>query len=293
MRRGPFATALLYLSASFLALFLLAPFLLSILASVTPEAGLLSFPPNWFHLGITLDNYRYILTGEIPETFLRGDLRALISEEIRLVPGAIFNSLQIAFVVMLLNVALGAMAAYAIARLRWRGRSATFNFILGSRLIPAVALALPYFAIVQGLKLVNNPISLILIYLVLTLPFTILLLTATFLRVPKEVEESAQLDGLGPFRVLLRITLPLSAPGVVGTALFAFMLSYSEFLFALLIGTRQDSRTLPVLLASAAVNPDVSVGLMHAGIVIGILPVLLLSIPIWRFMVRGLSEGIR
>lgn len=291
-RRSPVARVLLYLGAALLALFTLGPFVLSLIASVTPETGLLSFPPDWFRYGFTLDNYRYIFTGEIPQSFLvRGDIRSMISEEILQVPGAIGNSFRIAFVVMLVNVAFGSMAAYAIARLRWRGRGAVFNFLLGSRLIPAVALALPYYGIVQGLKLLNNPLSLVLIYAVLTLPLTILLLTVTFLRIPKSIEESAQLDGLGPFQVLLRITLPLAAPGVVGTALFAFMLSYTEFLFALLLATGRESRTLPVSLGIVSVNPDVSVGLLHAAIVIGILPVLLLAVPIWRFMVQGLSEG--
>ena len=291
-RRSPVARVLLYLSAGLLGLFTLAPFALSLIASLTPDAGLLSFPPDWFRYGFTTDNYRYIFTGEIPQSFVvRGDIRSMISEEIRHVPGAIMNSFRVAIVAMVLNVVFGSMAAYAITRLRWRGRNAVFNFLLGSRLIPAVALALPYYAIIQGLRLLDNPLSLMLIYTVLALPFTVLLLTATFLRIPKAIEESAQLDGLGSFQILLRITIPLAAPGVVGTALFAFMLSYSEFRFALLLATQQETRTLPVSLGSVSVNPDVSVGLMHAAIVIGILPVLLLVVPIWRFMVQGLSEG--
>jgi multiple sugar transport system permease protein len=291
-RRSPLATMLLYVGAGLLGLFTLAPIVLSLIASVTPDAGLLSFPPDWFHYGFTTDNYRYIFTGEIPQSFIvRGDIRSMISEEIRNVPGAVVNSFRIALVAMLLNVVFGSMAAYAIARLRWRGRNVVFNFLLGSRLIPAVAIALPYYAIIQSLRLLDNPLSLMLIYTVLSLPLTILLLTATFLRIPRAIEESAQLDGLGPFQVLLRITMPLAAPGVVGTALFAFMLSYSEFLFALLLATRQDTRTLPVSLASVSVNPDVSVGLLNAAIIIGVLPTLLVAVPIWRFMVQGLSEG--
>ncbi|HET7678207.1 MAG TPA: carbohydrate ABC transporter permease [Candidatus Limnocylindrales bacterium] len=291
-RRGPLATALLYLAAALLGVFAFGPFVLSVIASITPEAGLLSFPPDWFRHGFTLDNYRYIFTGEIPQSFIvRGDIRSMISEEIRHVPTGIFNSVRVAVPVMIVNVVLGSMAAYAMARLRWPGRDALFNFIMASRLIPAVALALPYYGIIQSLRLLNNPLALVLIYSTLTLPLTILLLTATFLRVPRAIEEAAQLDGLGPFQVLLRITLPLTAPGVAGTALFAFMLSYSEFLFALLLATRQDTRTLPVMLASVSVNPDVSVGLLHAAVVIGALPTLLVVVPIWRYMIQGLSEG--
>jgi multiple sugar transport system permease protein len=158
-------------------------------------------------------------------------------------------------------------------------------------LIPTVALAVPYYAIVQRLGLLNSYWALIAIYAVLTLPFTILVLTIYFRNVPPEIDEAAQLEGASPWRILWDITLPLSLPSLVGAGLFAFMLAYGEFLFALLITTSIDRRTLPVILATVSANPDVSWGLLMASIALGTLPTLLLAIPVWRFMVRGLTAS--
>jgi ABC-type glycerol-3-phosphate transport system permease component len=126
---------------------------------------------------------------------------------------------------------------------------------------------------------------------VLTLPFTTLVLTLYFKGIPLEVNEAAQLEGASHWRVLRDITLPLSLPSLVGTGLFAFMLAYSEFLFALFITTSRERRTLPVILGSLSVNTDVSWGMLMASIIIGLFPTLLLAFPVWRFMVRGLTAG--
>lgn len=291
-RRSPLQRAVVYGGAILLALFWFGPFVLVGIGSVIPEGNLISFPPRWFADRPFLGNYDYIFTGRIPSTYeQRGALRSMISNEVRYVPRTLLNSFVVATAVMLVNLALGSLAAYAFARLRFPGRGAAFNFILASRLIPTVALAVPYYAIVQRLGLLNSYWALIAIYAVLTLPFTILVLTLYFRNVPAEIDEAAQLEGASPWRILWDITLPLSLPSLVGAGLFAFMLAYGEFLFALLITTSIDRRTLPVILATISANPDVSWGLLMASIALGSLPTLLLAIPVWRFMVRGLTAG--
>lgn len=274
--------------------FVLAPFAMTLLASMTPDAALISRPPSWFSHGFTLDNYRYILTGEVPAQYLTTDGSrsfSMISEEIRRLPHSMLNSTVVALVVMTINLVFACAAAYAIGRLKFRGKLASFNFLMGSRLIPAVAIAIPYYGLMQSLALTNNLLALILIHVAMTLPFSILFLIASFRRIDRSIEEAAQLDGLNPLQTLVRIVIPLARPALVGAALFSFMLSYSEFLFGLLLASNQDVRTLPVTLASVAVNPDVSLGLITAGIVLGIAPTLLVIVPIWRFMIRGLAEG--
>ncbi len=280
------------IGAALLALFLFGPFVLVILGSVIPEGNLLSFPPRWFADPPFVGNYRYIFTGEIPQTYLeRGALRSMISQEVRFVPRALVNSFVLATATALLSLMLGSLAAYAYARLRFPGRVATFNFVLLSRLLPAVALAIPYYAIILRLGLLNTFWALLLIYLVLTLPFTTLVLTLYFRTIPPDIESAAQLDGASPRQVLWHITIPLALPSLVGAGLFTFMLAYSEFLFALLITTSAESRTLPVTLGILATNRDVSWGLLMASIVVGVIPTLLLVVPVWRFMVRGLVGG--
>lgn len=277
----------------FVAAFVLAPFAMTLLASVTPDAALISRPPAWFSHGFSLDNYLYILTGAVPAQYQVDASRSfsMVSQEIRQLPVGMVNSMIASIAVMIVNVTLGSMAAHALGRLRFRGKRLALNVIMASRLIPAVALAIPFFGLMQDLRLTNNLLSLVLIYSALTLPVTILFLTASFLRVDRAIEEAAQIDGLNPIQILLRIVVPLSRPALVGAALFSFMLSYSEFLFGLLLITQQSNRTLPVMLASVSVNPDVSLGLITAGIVLGILPTLVVIVPIWRFMLGGLAEG--
>jgi ABC-type glycerol-3-phosphate transport system permease component len=192
---------------------------------------------------------------------------------------------------MFVNLILGSLAAYAFARLRFPGKTAAFNIILMSRLIPTVALAVPYYLIVQRLGLINSYWALIAIYSVLTIPFTTLVLTLYFRGLPAEIDEAAQVEGASPWRVLKDITIPLSLPSLVGAGLFAFMLSYSEFLFALFITTTRERRTLPAIFAGLSSNVDVSWSMLMSSIVIGLIPTLLLAFPVWRFMVRGLTAG--
>jgi multiple sugar transport system permease protein len=281
-----------YVGALLLALFILAPLLWLVLSSFIPEESILTFPPNWLRFGMTTDNYVYIFTGQIPQSHLTsGQMRTMISQEVRLVPRAIGNSLIVASAVMLVNLVAGSLAAYAYARLRFPARRTTFFFITLSRLIPPVALAVPYYTIVQKLGLLDTYWSLVAVYSVLTLPFSVLILTLYFRAIPREIEEAAEIDGCGPFQTLWRVTLPLALPSLIGTGLFAFMLSYSEFLFALLITTSIKTRTLPVILGSVSWNPDITWSLLSASIVLGLIPTVILVVPVWRFMVKGLTAG--
>jgi ABC-type glycerol-3-phosphate transport system permease component len=283
---------LLYGSATLLAVFWFAPFVLIIMGSVIQEVNLIAFPPKWFADPPSFAAYDYIFTGKVPESYeQRGALRSMISSEARDVPRAILNSFIGATAVMFINLVLGSLASFAYARLRFPGRAVMFNVVLMSRLLPTVALAVPYYLIVLKLGLLNSFWALIAIYSILTIPFTTLVLTLYFRGVPEEIDEAAQIEGASPWRVLWDVMLPLSRPSLVGAGLFAFMLAYSEFLFALFITTSRETRTLPVILGALSVNTDVSWSILMASIAIGLLPTLLLAFPVWRFMVRGLTTG--
>jgi len=290
--RGGKSARFVYPAAAAVLIFALAPFAWVVLSGFLPAVAILDQPPQWLRYGLIDDNFRYIFTGKVPQAYeVGGQLRKMISQEVRAVPRAALNSAIIAFGVLLLNWLFGAPAAYAYARLRFPGKAATFYLITASRLIPAVALAVPYFLIVQQLGLLDNHLALVLVHTVLTLPFSILILTLYFRTIPQEIEEAAQLDGAPRGTVLRRIVLPLALPSLVGTGLFAFMMSYSEFLFALLVTSSAHARTLPVTLASIVQNPDVTWSLLSAGTTLAILPALILVWPIWRYMVRGLVSG--
>ncbi|MDQ3225487.1 MAG: carbohydrate ABC transporter permease [Chloroflexota bacterium] len=291
-KRSPLRRVVTYGGALLLALFWFAPFVLVVVGSVLPEVNLVSFPPTWFTDPPNLQTYDYIFTGKIPESFeQRGALRSMISNEVRDVPRAILNSLVVATAVMVINLIFGSLAAYAYARIRFPARAASFNFVLMSRLIPTVAIAVPYYLIVQTFGGINTYWALIAIYSVLTLPFTTLVLTLYFRGIPEEIDEAARVEGASPWRILRDITIPLALPSIIGAGLFAFMLAYSEFLFALFITTTRERRTLPVILGSLSANTDVTWNMLMASIAVGTLPTLLLAIPVWRFMVRGLTSG--
>lgn len=292
MRKGSTRQFVIYGGALLLAFFWFAPFVLVVIGSVIPEVNLLSFPPNWFVDPPNLQTYDYIFTGKVPESYeQRGALRSMISSEVRDVPRAIVNSVIVATAVMIINVIFGSLGAYAYARIRFPGRKAAFTFVLFSRLIPTVAIAVPYYLIVQAFNLLNSFWALILIYSVLTLPFTTLVLTLYFRGIPEEIDEAAQLEGASPWRILKDISIPLALPSIIGAGLFAFMLSYSEFLFGLFITTTRERRTLPVVLGGLSANTDVSWNMLMASITIGIIPTVFLAIPVWRYMIRGLTSG--
>jgi ABC-type glycerol-3-phosphate transport system permease component len=277
-----------------LLVFVLTPLLVTLLASITPDKAIISQPAHWFTSGFNIDNYLYILTGKLPSQYTaEAGQRTLgmVSEEIRHLPASMLHSTVVALLVMAIDLVLGALAAYALVKMRFGGKGMVLNFILGSRLIPVVALAIPYYELMQQFNLTNTLTSLVIMYVGLTLPFTVLILCVAFRQVDRSLEEAAQLDGLNPLQILVRIVVPVAAPSMVGAGLFAFMLSYSEFLFGLRLTTNESVRTLPVTLASVSVNPDVSLGLITAGIVLGVLPTLIVIVPVWRYMVRGLAEG--
>jgi multiple sugar transport system permease protein len=282
----------IYVFAVLLFLFSAGPVLLTLVGGVIPEKVLLSVPPRLFSMKPTLSYYEYIFTGKVPEAYEeRGALRAMVSEEARLIPRAMLNSATVALAVMAANMVFGSMAAYAFARIRFRGKSPTFMGIIMCRLVPASALVVPFYMIIQALGLLDTKLALILVHTLLTLPFTVLILTMFFRRVPVEIEESAVVDGAKPLQVFWKITLPLSASSMVATGLFSFMLSYSEFMFSLVLGGSQRSRTLPVVMTSLIYNPDMIWGMLMSGVFLTLIPSLILAILVWKFVVENIVLG--
>ena len=255
---------------------------------------MLSKPQRIFPENPTLANYNYVFTGEIPTSVeVKGQLvRSRISQEARLIPAALKNSFIVAASVMGINLVFGTLGAYTFSRLRFRGKIVTFNFFLGSRLIPVIAVAIPYYVIIQTMGLLDTYLSLILVYLVLTLPFTIWFLTLYFNGIPEDFEDAALIDGCSRFQALVRIVLPMALPGLVAAAAFAFMASYNEFLFAKFLTQSIATQTGPVLIAAIAGNPDASYTLISVAITLGLIPPIILALVLHRWLTEGLSTSI-
>ncbi len=284
---------LLNLLALLLLVFIVAPFLWVAIASFQGEVELLSRPPHLIPQNPTLDNYNYVFTGKIPEAYeVKGQLRSRISEDARKIAPALKNSFIVAGTIMVINLLIATPAAYTFARMSFKGKKPAYNFILASRLLPAMAIAIPYFIILQTLKLMDTYTGLILVHLVLTLPFTIWFLSLYIANIPREMEDAGMVDGCTPFQALVRIVVPMMIPGLIAAAAFAFMTSYNEFLFARFITQTIDTQTGPVIIASIAGNPDVSYTLISVCITLGLIPPLILAIVMRKYLTEGLSASI-
>jgi multiple sugar transport system permease protein len=276
-----------------LIIYIAGPFVWVISASFQGENELLKKPPSFISQKPTTDNYRYVFTGQIPTSYeVKGQLRSRISQEARLIAPALKNSFIIALSVLLINLFFATPAAYAFARLRWKFKGGIYNFILGSRLMPAMAIAIPYYVIIQSLKLMDTHLSLILVHSALTIPFSIWFLTLYITNIPRDIEEAGLVDGCNYLQVLRNIVVPMIMPGLIAASAFAFMTSYNEFLFARFLTTSIASQTGPVIISSISGNPDASYSLISVCLTLAMIPPIILAITMRKWLTEGLSSTI-
>lgn len=291
--RSVLGKAFLYLCAVGLVLYVVTPFLWALSASFQLETALFKQPPDWIPAEPTAGNYIYIFTGKVPSVYgERGLLRSPITKEARLILPGMLNSFIIAITVTLVNLILGTIAAYTFARENFRGRNAAYLFILGSRLLPAIAVAIPIYMTVNILGMLDTKRGLVLMHAAFTLPFTIWVLTLYFRSLPREAEEAALIDGCTRFGALRHIILPLAAPGLAAVGTFAFLFSYSEFLFGLFTTQSINAKTVPVIISAVANNPDASYTLISVGVLLSIIPPIIIALSFRRFLTSGLATSL-
>jgi trehalose/maltose transport system permease protein len=205
----------------------------------------------------------------------------------------IFNSVLVATLVVLISLVLSLAAAYALGRLRFTGRRTLLMSILGVSMFPQIAVLSGMFDLIRSLGLYNTPWSLVLSYLIFTLPFTVWVLTAFMRDLPRELEEAAIMDGARPVAIISRIFLPLLAPAMVTTGLLAFIAAWNEFLFALTFTLTTNERTVPVAIAliSGASAHELPWGRIMAASVIVTVPLIALVLAFQHRIVAGLTAG--
>jgi multiple sugar transport system permease protein len=289
---GRLHPVLTFIFAGLILLFTGGPVLLSLYGSLTPDRILLSPDKSLFTEGPNFETYRYVFTGELPASYTTETAnRAMISDAARQVPKALGNSVFNALAAMVLNLILGAPAAFVFARYIFPGKKISFMYLILSPLVPAVALVTPIYMMLQALGLVGTQLGIILVHTAKALPFTVLILSVFFRKIPAEIFEAAVLDHCSRFQTFWRVALPLALPSIGATGLFAFMLSYSEFMFAMILSGNGETRPVSVVMAALARNTDVSWSLLNTGIFITIVPTLILVVLVWRFVVEGLLSG--
>lgn len=200
------------------------------------------------------------------------------------------NSSIVAFTTTFISVTLGAFAAYGLSRFKFKRREDLTFLVLAMRMLPAIAIVLPLFMMSQLLGVLDTRIVLIVCYMLFNIPFSIWMLRGFFLEIPMEIEEAAFVDGCTRGSILWRIILPLAAPGLAATAIFCVINSWNEFTFAVFL-TSFKASTLPTTVTQFLSATGTAWGTMAATGVITIIPVLLFSLLVQKYMVKGLSFG--
>jgi multiple sugar transport system permease protein len=230
------------------------------------------------------EDFSYVPRQMTLENFERVIVREELLTNIR-------NSFSVAMSTTLFTVVVSAMAAFSIVRYRYRGRDWIGRVILFKYLLPSAMLFIPLYVIVTALGLGNTQQGLMLTYLTFTIPFCTWMLMGYFRGMPVELEEQAMVDGCSKIGALMRILLPLSAPGLVASAIFSFTLAWNEFLLALVITMDQSTMTVPIKLTMMVVGDQYIWGQLMAGAVLASIPVAVLYFIGQRFVVQGLAAG--
>ncbi|WP_211461506.1 carbohydrate ABC transporter permease [Collimonas silvisoli] len=271
-RRHPLATIGFYLFAGIILIYALFPFFYAISSSL--RGGSAMFDPELLPSSVTFSHY--------VDVFLEQPFQLNI-----------LNSIVVAVGVVAISMLLAILAAYALARIQFRGRRLLLFSILTVSMFPQVAILSGMFELIRGLKLYDNIGALVIADLIFTLPFTVWVLV-TFMRdLPKELEEAAIMDGAGPLRIVFKVFFPLLWPALAATSLLAFIAAWNEFLFALTFTLSGDERTVPVAISmiSGASSHELPWGNIMAASVVVTLPVIAVVLFFQRYIVSGLTAG--
>ena len=252
----------------------LAPVYWMTTISFKREVDQFAVPPRWFSFTPTLEHYA--------DAFVTRSFGQYL-----------LNSLIVTVAATICALSLGTLAAYALARFRLPRQldQKLALWILSTRMFPAIVTAVPLFLIMRDLHLVNTRVSLVVVYTAFNLPFVVWMMRGFFAEVPRDLEEAAMVDGDSRLGVLWRVVLPLVTPGLAATAVFSLIVSWNEFLFALVLTQTDEAMTLPVGIAGRVTQYGIKWGVMSAAAVVAMIPILAFALSVQKYLVRGLSLG--
>ncbi len=255
---------------------MILPLVFSVGASVKPTAEAAAVPPTYFPHALSLDSYQRLWS------YQQG------------LPTYLFNSLGTAVLTILLTLILTVPAAYALARFPIPFKEVIFVILLLALIVPYQALLTPMFLMFAKMGLTNSLLGLAVLHTAIQLPFSLYILRNSFAAVPRELEEAAIMDGASSVQALRRVFLPSTVPAIVTVALFAFIMSWNEFLGALVVMSRSSTFTLPVILAVSRTETSLGGtdwGMLQAGITVSVIPCVLVYLLLQRYYVSGLMSG--
>ena len=262
------------------------PFVWLVLMSLSPSADLVRTPPTVVPDTLTIENYRFVL-------FPGGIEDGQSSIQATRVPFSILNSLIVATSVTLINVALGSLAGYAYARHgKSRIMSGTLWGLMMTRMTPSLALILPFFILFRSLGLIDTLWALIIAYCSLILPLSTWMMKSYFEGLPPNLERAALVDGCTRLKAIWKIILPVARPGIVATGIFCFLVSWNEFIFALILTGSPKAQTIPVIIAGFLVQLRFyDYGPMFAAAVLAVVPPVVVAFAFQGYLVRGMLSG--
>ncbi len=269
---GPRTPWWLWITVAVIVVFCLLPFywLVNISLKTGPDLSTASiFPPN-----PSLENYKSIFQND---AFTR----------------ALLNSAIVSLVTTFLGVVVGAFCAYALARLKMRGKFILLGIVLSITTFPQIAIAAPLFRLWSEIGLYNTLIGLVIPYLTFALPLSIYILVSFFREIPRDLEEAALVDGATHFQAFRKIVVPLAAPGIATTAILTFIAAWNEFLLATTLTSSVSARTVPVAIAqfTGSSQFEVPLGTQSAASVVISIPLILLVLLFQKRIVAGLTAG--
>ncbi|CAA9550487.1 MAG: Maltodextrin ABC transporter, permease protein MdxG [uncultured Thermomicrobiales bacterium] len=260
-----------------LILYAVVPMLWMVSTSLKSEFAATEYPPRWIPEFPTIEQYRELLnpTAEVGQTFLR----------------YLVNSLWVSIATTLLGLVVGVPAAYAFSRFSFPGKDALFFGVLFRNMFPAVVFLIPLFILMRNLGLIDTHAALIITYLTFGLPLSIWLLKGFYDNIPVELEMAARIDGATRWQAFRLIVMPLSSPGIIATAIYAFIQAWNEYIYARTLINREELMTMPVGLGRFFTEYASNwPGLMAASFIMSI-PVVVLFLLLQRYFVQALTEG--
>jgi ABC-type glycerol-3-phosphate transport system permease component len=262
----------LHLALTATTILLVMPFLWMLSTSFKRPEDIFALVPELVPARPTLEAYRYILS----ET---------------MVPRYFLNSLIVASATAIVGATISSLTAYALSRFRFRGRLGYLTVLLVTQMFPPALFLAPLYIVLRSYDLLNTRLGLIVAYGAFVLPFSTWLLKGYFDGIPPELEEAAMMDGASRLKALAHIVLPLAAPGLATTVLFAFLLGWQEFMFAIAFVQSDDLRTLPVGIALMQSLFGVAYANLMAAAVVVTIPIIVLFAFLQRYLIRGLTAG--
>ena len=261
-----------YLLTFIILIFMLAPIIWLLSTSLKERSEMFTFPLRLIPKVFFWENYVKIWNAIPFASYLK-------------------NSLLIAVYATLITIFIAALGAYSFSRFNIRGKQSLLRFILFSQMFPSVLLIIPMFIYIKKLGLLGSYTGLSIAYLTFLMPFSTWALTNFFDTIPVEIEEAAMMDGCSRLRILFRVVLPISLPGLISVSTYCFLTSWNEFVFAMIFMGDQKQWTMPVGLAALTSQYALDWGLLTAGGIISLIPATIIMFFFQKYLVAGLMAG--